>query len=303
MKKWYKQYEPRTLDEYVFQSEDNRAIFSKIVEEGDMPDLLLTGTQGSGKSTIAQVLINELNVNDCDVLVVNASKESGIDTVRTRIGEFVSALPLGKFKVVVLEEADGLTPKAQKALRNLIDSNDKHCRFIFTANYPHLIIPALKSRFTVDVHFEEFDIDEIIERVVYIIEQEGVEIEDPDVILEHIEANAPDLRKVINSIQLGSVSGVLKPVRKQQSSDLLEEWTGIWEDTPTYEKCEPLMNQVDESNYEHLFEVMYTNVTNLPEDRQHKAIVLIAKYLYQGNFVANQMINMNGCLIEIFKTE
>src|ERR1017187_8047186 len=144
---WFEAYRPKTLDGYVFQNEQQQAQILKIITSGEIPHLLLTGTQGSGKTTLAEILINELNVDEADVLRINASDKTGIDYIRDTILSFAGTYPIGKFKVVKLEEGDYMSQAAQGMLRAVLEENMDTCRFVCTCNYENKIIPALKSRF------------------------------------------------------------------------------------------------------------------------------------------------------------
>lgn len=296
---WYIKYQPKTLDEYVFQNDNIKDQLTKYVEDGDIPDLLFVGIQGTGKSTAAQCLINDLGVDGSDLLTINASNESGIDVIRNRITDFCMPFPWGKFKVVLLEEADGLSQHAQRALRALMDQHKDTVRFIFTANYEHLIIPPLQSRLGHVVRIDAFDTDSLLDRVALILEEESIDVPEIEYLLNHVERFQPDLRRVLNSVQQASTTGVLKDVAGGTvNDDLVEQWTEVWGSEPTYNKLAKLVRLVDDSNYEPLYRVMYENVERL--DNPITAIPLIAEHLHKAGVVVDQEINLHACLIRVF---
>lgn len=298
-KLWVEHYRPRFLNDYAFQNENLKKIFTQYVEDGTFPHLLLVGVQGTGKTTLANVLVNELQIDKFDVLRINASQESGIDVIRERVVDFCSTFPSGDFKVVILDEADGISPHAQRALRGIIEQYSDTVRFIFTANYVHKIIPALQSRLQTFV-IDQFDDDSIIDYVSFILEDQAVDVPNPDYVFDHIERYAPDLRKIVNSIQQSTVNGILGPVTASSGgSDAKDEWEAIWRSTPSYDALQPLVKYVDESNYEDFYRVMYDNVDKLGE-KALSAIPVIAEHLYKGGVVVDQEINLSACLVRIF---
>ena len=204
---WTEKYRPSTVNEYVFKDSAQRRQVESWIKERSIPHLLFSGAAGIGKTTLAKVLLNELGIESYDVLEINASRENNVDTVREKIVNFVQMIPFGPFKVVLLDEADYLTPGAQAILRGVMETYSSHSRFILTCNYPNRIIPALHSRCQ-GFHVEKTDQTEFTARVATILVNENVDF-DLDTLDTYVRLTYPDLRKCINMLQQNVVNDVL----------------------------------------------------------------------------------------------
>ena len=204
---WVEKYRPKTVDGYVFRDDAQRNQVKTWIKDKTIPHLLFSGNAGIGKTTLAKLLFNELDVNDLDILEINASRTNSVDDVRDKIVNFVQMIPFGDFKVVLLDEADYLSPNAQAALRGVMEEYHSTARFILTCNYPNRIIPAIHSRCQ-GFHITKLDQTDFTARVAEILIIEGV-TPDLDTIDTYVKATYPDLRKTINTVQMAVVDGKL----------------------------------------------------------------------------------------------
>ena len=208
---WVEKYRPSTVKDYVFKDNTQRKQVQNWINDGGIPHLLFSGSPGTGKTTIAKVLINELSIQDADVLYINASRDNGVEMIRKKITAFSETMPWGDFKVILLDEADHISPEGQAALRGVMEQYHASVRFILTCNYPNMIIPALHSRCQ-GFHIEKLDQDDFTVRVAEILADNSVEF-DIDTLDAMVRANYPDLRKTINTVQMSIADNLLqKPV-------------------------------------------------------------------------------------------
>jgi DNA polymerase III delta prime subunit len=303
-KLWVERYRPKNLNDYIFQTEEIKDLCNSFVKNQEIPNLLLSGIHGTGKSTLARILINEMGVSGSDLRRLNASTESGIDVVREKIETFCkNSISLSSpFKIILLEEAGRLSKDAQNALKDVTEIYSDHCRFIFTCNDPTMIIPELHSRFQ-EIEFNTIDEDAVFERIGFILDEENIQVNDGDDIVDHVEAFYPDLRKIIQTLQQNSVTGTLKPLSMMGCGDVDIEWSEIWKNKPDFNKLETLLPNLDYRNVESYYRIMYENASKLKKSQYNAAIQAIAEHLYRSYTIADQEINLHACLITIFYGE
>jgi len=298
---WTEKWRPTKIADYVFRDDNQRKQVQGWVAEGAVPHLLFSGAPGTGKTTLAKLLMNELKVNKLDILQINASSERGIDTIRDRITSFSSGQPWGDMRYVILDEADYLTPPGQAALRGVMEIYSTSCRFLLTCNYPQRIIPAVHSRCQ-GFQIEKLDVNAVTARVAEICISEGVEI-DLDTLDTYVQATYPDLRKCINMVQQNVVNGVLhKPqVGDGGSSDWMLNAIGLFKSGNFKEARTLICDQARPEEYEDVYKFMYRNLDlwGDTEAKQDQAIVIIRNSMAKAPLVADQEINLAACFVEL----
>lgn len=298
---WVEKYRPTTVADYVFRDEAQKRQVQSWLDSKAIPHLLFSGAAGTGKTTLAKVLLHELDVDWGDVLIINGSTENGVDEIRIRITNFATTIPFGDFKYVLLDEADYLTPNAQAALRGVMERYSNSCRFLLTCNYPHKIIPALHSRCQ-GFHIEKLDKTEFTARVAEILLNEGVEFELETLDL-YIDAEYPDMRKCIGLCQQNSQDGKLhKPhVEDLGTADYKIKMIALFREGKIKEARTLICKSAVVEDYENIYRFMYENLNYWGADTetQSKAILIIRNALVNHVSIADPEINLSACLCEL----
>lgn len=293
-------YRPKTVDEYIFQNEEVEYKVRKWIKKGSIPNVMLSGTQGTGKSTLAKILINDLGVDSADVRVVNASI-NGIGYVRDVLEPWMKKASFGKFKIILFEEADAMSKANQKALRDITEANSDDVRWIFTCNYPKNLIGPLHSRFQ-HLALNSMNYDMVVNMVIDIIEKEGIKFDgDPEeILLGHVDAHQPDVRKILNSIDEHCDENMVLHRLTNDEKGLDEAmWKELWESgNVTLEAALKLTHMIDQSNFDWFYEVIYTNSHNLPD--QAAGVVLCSQYLDRAQVSANQQLHLDAFLYNVW---
>ena len=298
---WTEKYRPRSVGDYVWRDEDQKSQVETWIKQGMIPHVLLSGSPGVGKTTLAKVLINELDLEAADVMEINASRERGIDTIKNKITNFASTIPFGRFKVVLMDEADYLTPEAQAVMRGVMEAYADNCRFMLTCNYPNKIIPALHSRCQ-GFHVDRIDVTEFTARCATILVNEGIDFE-LDILDSYVVAAYPDLRKCINNLQMASVEGRLMAPRENSNNtaDYRIKMVDLFKHGKVKEARAVACNNVRPDEMEDMFRWMYDNLSlwsKTPEG-QDRAIVIIRNGLVNHSLVADPEINLSATLVEL----
>lgn len=297
-------HRPKTVDEYVFTNEHTKNTVEKWITKGSIPSILLCGTPGTGKNSLAYILINALGVDPSDVKHINASrlKAAEIDDV---LVPWMRKASYGKMKIVLLDEADGIGAVGQRALRHIIEEYSDNVRFIATCNYKNKIIPALHSRFQM-LELDSMDDEGILNYVATVIEKENLTFSDDDDIISHIDLYSPDLRKIINSIdEHTNIDGVISAVTNTAKGEDLDAWEALWGSKDfTVDGAFELLDYVDQSNFEEFYTAMYANAYQFGDvDAQSRGIILLSEYLERAMSSANQRLHLHAFLIRIFMME
>ena len=305
---WYKKYQPKTFEEYVFKDEDLKNRFLEYKNKKDMPNVLLAGSPGSGKSSLARVLLNELGIREIDTLILNGTTIKQ-ETLREEgeVVKFCSSMPNSSpFRIVIFEEFDrgskGQNALIQDSMRYIIDRFSDDVRFIFTCNYLTKVSEPVQSRCEV-FEFKDQDFEEVGNLCADILVKEGVEVDDIDVLFQHLSQYYPDVRKTLVSIQKSVVDGKLYPPQKSTGgvTEAIEEWRGVWYSNgiDNLTALLQLTEHINQENKDEFYRVVYENVDKLPEDRREKAVVACADHLYRSAFVADQQMLMDSLLYTI----
>lgn len=297
---WTEKYRPKTVDDYVFRDNYQRKQVETWIKDQSIPHLLLSGNAGIGKTTLAKILINEIGIEDYDVLEINASRDNNVDTVREKIINFVQMIPFGPFKVVLLDEADYLSPNAQAALRGVMEEYHSTARFILTCNYPNRIIPAIHSRCQ-GFHVERTDITEFTARVATILVEEAVDF-DLDTLDNYVKVTYPDLRKCINLVQQNVVeSKLIEPNKGDQGeADWKFDMVKLFKAGKITDAREMLCGKITSEEMIDVYRWLYDNIAIFGDrPQQDSAILVIKQALVDHTLVADTEINLSACMVKL----
>lgn len=297
---WVERYRPQTVEECILPDR-LKTTFQEYVNQREIPNLLLTGGAGVGKTTIAKAMCNEI---DCDYMILNGSDENGVDTIRVKIKNYASSMSFtGGRKVIILDEADYLTPNAQAILRNAIEEFAVNCSFIFTCNFKSRIIEPLHSRCAV-IDFRLVNGEKakmasaFFKRITHILDTEKVEY-DEKVIAELIKKHFPDFRRAINELQrysqLGKIDvGILSQIGDISISQIVKH---LKEKDFTSVRKWAATTDIDSTTF---FRKLYDALYDIAKPQSiPQAVIIIADYQYKQAFVADQEINLVACLTEL----
>jgi DNA polymerase III delta prime subunit len=298
---WVERYRPQKFDDLVLTTK-NRELLSDLTTKDSIPNLNFIGKPGIGKTTLAKIIVND--ILKCQYLYINASDENGIDTIRTKVTGFSKIRSVdGGIKVIILDEVDGLTIDAQRALRNTMEEYSKFVRFILTANYSHKVIPALQSR------CQNFDLtpdlSSYIDRVYHVLQSEGVEIPNREQFESNTRKFYPDLRRAINESQKLSVSGKYTPHDTQDSTELVQNILYLIQHDKVFaaRKFVITKESVFSGDYQALLRDLFESVDEINTDdiKRKECLLTVSEYLYRSAFVADQEINFYSCLLCLSK--
>lgn len=300
-KVWSEKYRPDTIKNYVFRDEKQKKQIHGWIKDKSIPHLLFSGNAGTGKTTLAKILINELDIVDGDVKYINASSENGVDYIRDTITNFASSMPFGDQRIVFLDEADYLSPNAQAALRGVMEKYIDVVRFIMTCNYPDRLMPAIHSRCQ-GFNISTLDKTEFTARMAEILITEGIEIE-LDVLDDFVAATYPDMRKCINLVQMNSTSGKLERIDDSElgGQDYRLEAIALFRRSDYTAARKLICSQIQMEEYTEFYRFMYDNLDLWAdtEEKQMEAIMIIRNGMVKHPMAGDPEINLSATLCEL----
>ncbi len=301
---WVEKYRPESIDEYIFHDSSHQECILEMIQKKSIPHILMTGIQGSGKTTLAFILIKAMEIDESDVLIINTSDENSVDTIRDKVKSFALASPMGEFKIILMEEFDYLSLNGQGALRRLMEEYGDTVRFIATANYLHKIMPAIRSRFTVKLNFKASNKEDVAEYLIGVLATEKIKF-DLDTLDEHIDIGYPDIRTILGSLQQFSTKGILQPPMNKNSdtADYRFKLIDFIERDDWKSARELVCSTVQREEYEDLYRFLYDNISSSPKFKKsenwEEAIVIIAEHLGNHPNYADSEINAAAMFIKL----
>ena len=299
---WVEKYRPASItNDYVFSDDRQKQQFMNWIRNQEVPHLLFSGGPGCGKTAAARALANDLNIDPYDLLFINASRENSVDDMRTRINTFVSTMPFGKMKIVILDEADGLSPSSQGALRGIMEQFSNSSRFFLTCNFASRIIPAIHSR-TQSININKLDLNDFTTKMAEILIAENIafEIEDLDA---YVQGTWPDLRKCINNCQQNSIDGKLLSHRTTSATtrDYKIDAISMIKSGQIRAARKLICNQIRPEELEDFLVFCYNNLDlwGQTDEQKDQAILIIRKSMVQIPMAADAEILAAATLIEL----
>ncbi len=290
---WVEKYRPDILENYV-GNENLKETISKYIEQNDIQNLIFYGPAGTGKTTLAKLLVKNIN---CDFIYINASDERGIETIRDKVSGFASTMSFKPLKVVILDEADFLTIQAQASLRNVIETFSKSTRFILTCNYIERIIDPLQSRCQTLKIIPPSKAD-VARHLCKVLSQENVNY-DTDSVVNIVKKQYPDVRKMLNICQMSSKKGELV-VDSQTlvSSNYIDQIIELLPNNKSFKQIRQIIADSNVDDFEALYKALYERIDEYTT-RDAEAIIIIEEYLYHANFRIDKEINVMACIAKL----
>jgi len=297
---WVEKYRPNTLQTYI-GNDHLKSKVSVYLENGDVPHLLLFGRAGTGKTTLAKLIVSNI---DCDYLYINASDENSVDVVREKVKNFASTLGFKDMKVIILDECDYITPNAQAALRNLMETFSKNCRFILTCNYVERIIDPIQSRCQ-SFQIIPPDRKQVAQHLANILNNENIEYDIKD-IATIVNGGYPDIRRVINGSQRQVVNGKLvideNTITQNDYKTKVLEILKTQDKKSSFQNIRQLLADSKVSDFSDLFRLMFDTIDDWGTGHIAECILILSKYQQSDAVVVDKEINIMAMFVEIIGT-
>lgn len=302
---WVEKYRPQKLSDYVWRDDKQQSQVQKWINDKDIPHILLSGTQGLGKTSLINVILNEIGIDRGDVLEINASEETSIDVVRSKVLNFASTLPYGNFKVIVLEEFSNMSLSAQASLKRVFEEYSDNCRFILTTNERHKIIPPIQSRCQT-FHMVSLDKQAFMVRLATILVNEEIQA-DIETLDNFVQVTFPDMRAAINAIQLNSINGVLHNPSSDNGStvDWMIQMVDLFKNGKLLAAREFICSHADYNDYPEIYRFLYRNLQLFGDTEQQRedCILVIRDGIVKDTMVADREINLSATIVELARVK